>query len=94
MNKELEKYSRIWLCDNAAKLPYQWQNIFKLMYGRKDGKRTVNETLVTEIETVIKEIKPKQINWAMTQIVNSLDKVNQILIDFGYTPKTYKKLKG
>lgn len=91
---KLEKYSRIWLEDNVNKLPYQWQNTFKLMYGRNQGKRTVNETLLLDMGVVLKEIKSKQLDWAMTQVSNSLDKVNIILTDFGYSPKIYKKLKG
>jgi hypothetical protein len=91
-SSELKNFKRIWLTDNVNKLPVQWQNFFKLMYGRDGGKRTVPETWNIDIEVVVKEIKDKQIDWAIQQVINSLEKMNRTLVDFGYPPKVYRKL--
>lgn len=94
MKKDLKLFTKIWLSDNCAKLPYQWQNTFKLMYGRNDGKRSVNDALLMDIDDVIAEMNDSKIKCGTRQVVASLEKLNRILVGFGYPPKIFKKLRG
>lgn len=75
MNQQLDEFARTWLKDNLAKLPAPSQRIFKLMYGRKNGKRSVAETELVCINSVVDEMEPEKLDLAMKQVSNSLSKV-------------------
>lgn len=74
MNKKLEAFARKTLKENLSKLPESNQRIFKLMYGREDGK-TVEQTEATYINDVVDQMPVEKLSWAMTQVDNSLEKV-------------------
>ena len=80
MNTQLEQYARQTLKEQLAKLPGEWQETFKLMYGR--GKvsfgipaRTVEEACAMNINEVVDEIPNIKLDWAMQQVENSLKKL-------------------
>jgi hypothetical protein len=75
VNQELQDYARAYLAEGLAKLPDQTHRTFRLMYGRKGGTRSVDDALAMPLADVIKEMPPNTLDWAMTQLDNSLAKV-------------------
>ena len=77
MNKTLEEFARKTILEGLSQLPEEWQNTFKLMYGRGAKRipiRNVDEARAIPIESVVKEIPVEKLDWAMQQIENSLKK--------------------
>lgn len=66
MNKILQKFARDWLKDKLAMLPADNNLIFKRMYSRAD--------LAKPIDSVIDDMSVTQLDWAMQQVQNTLDK--------------------
>ena len=75
MNIQLQEFARAKLLEGLKQLPTDWQNKFKLMYARDNGKRTVADALAMTIEEVVEKMDPDQLDWAMTQVANSLIKI-------------------
>ena len=71
MNSTIENYARQQIIEKAETLPEGWQRTFKLMYGRKGGKRPVEESVSMSIAEVLAEIPAEKLDWALTQIENS-----------------------
>jgi hypothetical protein len=72
MNKDLEFYARGALVERLATLPKANQEIFKLMYGRLNGKRSLADTKTMSIKDVVAEMEAEKLDWAMTQVNNSI----------------------
>lgn len=77
MNEQLKAFAHKYLVSNLAKLPDQNQRMFKLMYGRNGGKRSVADAEVMSIESIFKEIPDSDLDWAMQQVSNTLDKIEK-----------------
>jgi len=75
MNARLENFARKCITEDLAKLPENWQRTFKLMYGRKNGKRSVEDAIMLSIDEVVKEVRTEELDWALTQVDNSLKKL-------------------
>ncbi|WP_019101462.1 hypothetical protein [Chromobacterium haemolyticum] len=75
MNTQLQEFARITLKNGLGKLPESNINMFKLMYGRANGERSVEDAKGMSIDDVISEIPADRLDWAMTQVQNSLDKL-------------------
>jgi hypothetical protein len=75
MNKHLLEFSRNWLITNLNLLPPHCNKTFKLMYGRLNGKRSVEDAILMPIEDVIMEIPEEKLDWAMQQVENSIQKI-------------------
>ena len=75
MNIQLQEYARSKLLEGLLQLPEEWQNKFKLMYARDNGQRTVKDALAMPTAEVVQKMDPDQLDWAMTQVANSLIKV-------------------
>lgn len=75
MNNTLRQFARQQLIDGLAKLPDDWQTTFKLMYGRKNGLRSVYAAKTMSIEDVVSEISDDKLDWAMMQVENSVAKL-------------------
>lgn len=69
MNKELQLFARAKIIDGLSQLPEAHQMIFKRMYS--------NNNLEADIETVVAKMPDDKLDWAMTQIQNTLKKVWQ-----------------
>jgi len=78
MNTQLQQFAKQQLRDGLALLPEEWQEKFKLMYGRSNGRRSVEDTVALDMEEVITEIPEEKLDWAMTQIENSIKKLGII----------------
>ena len=75
MNNQLQEFARQTLKDSLSKLPVDWQDLFKLMYGRNNGVRSVEDTKLMSIQDVVNEMSPEKLDWAMQQVQNSLLKL-------------------
>lgn len=77
MNDALQQYARQTLKDGLDKLPVEWHRTFKLMYAMDNGRRTVEQAVVMEINEVVDKMDADKLDWAMTQVENSIRKFNQ-----------------
>lgn len=75
MNNTIKTFVKSQILDGLQKLPDGWQEKFKLMYGRNGGKRSVEDTKAMKIEEVVDEIPGEKLDWALSQIENSLKKL-------------------
>jgi hypothetical protein len=78
MNPILEKFARDYLKINIVFLPDGQQNVFKLMYGTKNGKINVDEAKKRPILEVVQEMEKDKLDWAMTQVESSLKKIKKL----------------
>lgn len=74
MNKQLQEFARTQLKEGLAQLPESNHRIFKLMYARDGGKRSVADAEAMSISDVVDQMPDSQLDWAMQQVLNSLDK--------------------
>jgi hypothetical protein len=77
MNDNLKTYAKSQILDGLLKLPEDWQEKFKLMYGRNGGKRSIEDTKAMMIEKVVNEIPEEKLDWALQQIENSLKRLKK-----------------
>lgn len=78
MNKKLVGVARDYLNTNLVRLPENCQNVFKLMYGRKDGKRSMEDAKDMPIAVIVAEIPPAKLSWAMDQVEATLKNHNLV----------------
>ena len=69
MNTILQRFARQWLKDGLAKLPETNQLFFKRMYSHTN--------LETPIIDIIDNMPEDRLDWAMSQVENSLKKIEQ-----------------
>lgn len=74
MNQMLQNFARQYLKDGLEKLPAENLRIFALMYGRKDGRRSVDDAVAMPLHAVVDEMKPEQLDTAMDQVRRTLEK--------------------
>jgi hypothetical protein len=77
MNEKLESYAREELKAGLAQLPADWQRMFKLMYARDGGKRSVEDAEAMPIDDVVEQVPAEKLDWAMQQVQNSLNKLSK-----------------
>jgi hypothetical protein len=64
MNQQLQTYARETLKEGLAKLPEEWQMVFKRIYS--------HDHLDWSIEKVVDNMEVEKLDWAMTQVSNSV----------------------
>jgi hypothetical protein len=74
MNNDLELYARGRLLETLEQIPAANQRIFKLMYGRNNGKRSVSDAEEMTGSAVVAEIPTDKLDWAMDQVANTIRK--------------------
>lgn len=74
MNEQLEEFARKTLIEGLLQLPAGWQERFKLMYARNNGRRSVDDALAMPIVDVVTQMPVNSLDWAMTQVKLSLAK--------------------
>lgn len=77
MNSTLEQFARNTLKEELTKLPESIHRIFKLMYGRKNGKRSIPDMDAMDITAVVDEMETEKLDWAMQQVANSVAKLGE-----------------
>lgn len=78
MNSKLERFARDSLKEDLNLLPERWQEMFKLIYGSKNGKRSIDNIKLMSINDVVDEIPSEKLDWAMQQVENSINKINKL----------------
>ena len=68
MNQQLQDYARDYLKGSVSIMPEYNQRVFKLMYGRNDGKRSVDDAVAMDVSAVVDEIPADRLDWAMQQV--------------------------
>ena len=66
MNPTVAQFTRRKIIEGIRQLPESWQFKFKQMYSHQD--------LDAPIETVVEKMAPERLDWALTQVENSLRK--------------------
>lgn len=74
MNQEIDQFARNLLASKLAQLPAENHRIFKLMYGRKGGRRSVPDAEAMPIAEVVAEVPFDKIDWAIQQCEASIKK--------------------
>jgi fructosamine-3-kinase len=69
MNARLQAFARTTLKEGLAKLPADWQHRFKQMYAHNH--------LEWEMDMVVDRMNEADLDWAMTQVENSLKKLEK-----------------
>lgn len=72
MNQQLQDFARNYLKTNIADLPAENQRVFKLMYGRNGGKRSVEDATAMDIAAVVDEMPTDALDWAMQQVQRTI----------------------
>lgn len=86
MHDALKSYAHQYIRDGMSNIPEEWHVTFKNMYGRKGGKRSLEDAQKMTIDEVLLEIPDDKLDWVMQQIDASIRKlestrVNKISID-------------
>lgn len=76
MNKQLQDYARNFLKTHVTALPEKNQIVFKLMYGRNGGQRSVEDAKAMDVPAVVDEIPSDKLDWAMHQVSQTIDANN------------------
>lgn len=73
MNQYLQRYARDFILRGLAKLPDEWQDKFRRMYGPQgdDGPERM-----PQIKPIVDQIPAEKLSWAMDQVANSVQKIN------------------
>ena len=74
MNNKLQEFARKEIKSGLANLPEGSIRIFKLMYGRNNGKRSVEAAIALSIDEIVDSMPFNKLDWAMQQVQSSLDK--------------------
>lgn len=75
MNDQLQAFARASLKEGLTKLPEAGHKTFRLMYARDGGKRSVEDALRMPINDVVDAMPASQLDWAMQQVENSINKL-------------------
>lgn len=71
MNKILRDTAISFLKEHMNKMPEANQCLFKLMYGRNYGKRSVEDAKKLSIDDCIDGMPDDKLDWAMQQVINT-----------------------
>ena len=69
MNNQLQTFARQTLKDGLSKLPEEWQLLFKRLYAHNH--------LNWSIDKIVDKMDTTKLDWAMTQVENSLKKLGK-----------------
>lgn len=75
MNQQLQDFARSFLKEGLAQLPGRPQELFKLMYARDGGKRSVEDALAMPIDKVVDDMPADCLDLAMRQVQRTLDEL-------------------
>lgn len=68
MNQQLQDYARSVIKEGLSKLSGRSHEVFKLMYARDNGKRSVADALAMDINSVVDSMPPDTLDHAMNQV--------------------------
>lgn len=73
MNKQLEDFARQYIKGRLSQLGGRPHEIFKLMYARDNGKRSVEDALAMPINEVVDAMPAECLDHAMKQVERTLE---------------------
>lgn len=76
MNKTLSNTGKQILKELLSQCNPSQQNLFKLMYARDGGRRSVEDAEAMDINDVVDLMEDKRIDWAITQCERTVEKNN------------------
>lgn len=68
MNQTLQNFARQYIKDGLEKLSPEQLRVFALMYGRKNGARSVEDAVAMPLADIVDEMRPEQLDNAMEQV--------------------------
>lgn len=71
MNNQIQQFARNTLKEGLAQLSEDQQRLFKRMYSHRDLEKTIN--------AIVDSMPANQLDWAMQQVQNSLDKRKKLM---------------
>lgn len=74
LHHKLVTLARQMLKDGLAKCDPKQHELFKLMYARNGGKRSVDDAKAMDINAVVDEMPEDKLSWALTQVERTVDK--------------------
>jgi hypothetical protein len=74
MNQQLQDFARQQIRDGLELMGPEQLRVFALMYGRKGGRRSVEDAVAMPMAEIVAEIPPEKLDWAMQQVANTLEK--------------------
>lgn len=82
MHEKLQQLARKLILEGLEKLPVEWVEKFKLMYGhggliRGKAVRSVEEMKALSSERVVDEIPHYKLDWALSQVEKSIEKLEK-----------------
>ena len=72
MNEQLRSFARETILTGLRQVRPHQQRVFRLMYARNEGKRSVEDAEAMPLEDVVMEIPDNKLDWAMVQIERTL----------------------
>jgi hypothetical protein len=72
MNKQLQDFARQQIKAGLAQLAPEQHRVFALMYGRKNGARSVDAALAMPLTDIVDEMEPEKLDWCMQQVSSTL----------------------
>lgn len=73
MNQTLQNFARQYIKDGLEKLSPEQLRVFALMYGRKNGARSVDDAVAMPLSDIVDEMPPKQLDNAMEQVRRTVE---------------------
>ena len=62
-------------------LPEGWQSMFRYMYGRQGGKRSMQDCLLIPLEQIVDEVEEKNLELALCQVERSVVELQKMEAD-------------
>lgn len=81
MNQTLQNFARQYLKDGLEQLSPEQLRVFALMYGRKNGARSVEDSVAMPLASIVDEMRPEQLDYAMEQVRRTLELRNIPALD-------------
>lgn len=75
MNSTISDFSKQKIKECLEQCTPDQQRMFRWMYGRAKGKRSLEDAESLTTDEVIAEVPEEKLEWALTQIENTLAKV-------------------
>lgn len=69
MNKTVSNFTKQQIKEGLKQLPDSWQMMFKRMYA--------HNSFDCDIETVVNNMPDEKLDWALSQVENSLKKISK-----------------
>ena len=77
MNATLERTARDLLKQGLAQCTAEERRVFALMYGRDQGRRSVDDAVAMSSDAIVDEMPADRLDWALSQVERTLAKAGR-----------------